>query len=107
MPFEAKDLKVGQKLKFENEKYYYQVRSVRHPFVICTLSLFGENYYSILDVDKGVRGAGTNPELSHFTDLEVEESMNALHGVHFEKKQSIAKRNQVPIVIIDVVQSKD
>lgn len=104
MQNEAKNLKKDQKVKFDNESYYYTVRAVRHPFVICTLKLFGENYYTILNTETNVRGSGSNCAFCHRTDLEIAESMLALHGEDpngFE--QEISSRNSVPISISDVV----
>lgn len=105
MPHDPKKLKTGQKVRFDNERYYYKVRAVRHPFVICTQTLFGENYYTILDVENNIRGSGTNWGFSHITDTEIAASMLALHGEDPEEfVQEISRRNRVAILITDLVE---
>lgn len=104
MNYPAKALSKNQKIRFKNEKYYFTVRSVRHPFVICTLSIFGENYHTILNVNENIRGAGTSTHFGHLSDDDVEESMNALHGRDLNGfEQAISPRDSVPIVITDVM----
>jgi hypothetical protein len=103
----AEDLKNGQKVRFDKEKYYYQVREVRHPFVICTQKLFGENYYTILDIENNIRGSGTNWGFGYITDADIAKSMLALHGEDPEEYVlEISRRNRVPIVITDVLEPK-
>mgnify|MGYP003593444969 CR=1 FL=1 len=94
-----KNLKVGQKVKLD--KSWWLVRAVRHPFIICTQSMFGKGYYTIIDVDKGFRGEGTSWGLGHDTDEQIAESMLALHGDHpSEIKQEISSRNSCPVRIV-------
>jgi len=105
--FDPKELEVGQKVKFDNENIWYLVESVRHPFVICGCKLFGKGYYTILDVDQGIRGEGTSWGLGHDTDKEIAMSMLALHGEHPEEiEQEISRRNRVPLVVISVKEKK-
>ena len=95
---DAKSLKVGQKVKLD--KSWWLVRAVRHPFVICTQSMFGKGYYTIIDVDRNIRGEGTSWGLGHNTDEQVAESMLALHGEHPDEiKQEISRRNHCDVVI--------
>lgn len=88
---DPKSLEVGQKIKFDNDHYWYVVRSVQHPFVICTTSS-SKGYYTILDVDQNIRGEGTSWGLGHKTDEEIAQSMLALHGEHTE--EIVAIRNK-------------
>ncbi|WOE32762.1 MULTISPECIES: hypothetical protein [unclassified Acinetobacter] len=98
---EAKDLKVGQKVKLD--KSWWLVRVVRHPFVICTQSIFGKGYYTIIDVEKNIRGSGTSWELGHNTDDQIAESMLALHGEHPKGiEQEISSRNNCPVSILGI-----
>lgn len=107
MEFDLKELKAGQKIKFKNEKYWYAVRIVRHPFAICTLNLFGENYYTILDVERQIRGGGTNKGFLHVTDQQVTESMLALVGEHPEGfQQSICSTRCAVLEVSDVFEPK-
>jgi hypothetical protein len=99
---DPKSLKVNQKVKFEDDHYWYVVRSVRHPFVICTTTS-SKGYYTILDVDQNIRGEGTSWGLGHKTDEQVAESMLALHGEHPEGiEQEISRRNRVHLSIVRV-----
>lgn len=99
---DPKSLKTNQKVKFEDDHYWYVVRSVRHPFVICTTTS-SKGYYTILNVDQNVRGEGTSWGLGHKTDEQVAESMLALHGEHPEGiDQEISRRNRVPLSIVQV-----
>lgn len=94
----AKDLQVGQKVKLD--KSWWLVRAVRHPFVICTQSMFGKGWYTIIDVEQNIRGEGTSWGLGHDTDNQIAESMLALHGEHPDGiKQEISRRNNVPLHI--------
>lgn len=105
--FDPKELEVGQKVKFDNENIWYLVRSVRHPFVICGCKLFGKSYYTILDVEKGIRGTGTSWGCGYITDQDVELSMLALHGEHPDEiTNEISNRNRVPMVVINVKEKK-
>lgn len=99
----ANDLKKGQKVKFDKENYYYLVRAVKHPYVICTLMIFGELYYTILDLEKNIRGSGTNEDMSYLNDVDIAEVMLALH----KNEQFISPSNQLEIVISDVVEQKN
>ncbi|MDH0657215.1 hypothetical protein N5D11_14020 [Acinetobacter johnsonii] len=100
------DLKVGQKVKLD--KTWWIVRAVRHPFVICTQNLFGKGYYTIIDVDKNIRGEGTSWGLGHNTDEQIAESMLALHGEHPEEiEQEISRRNRCSLNISSVVDLKE
>ena len=95
----AKDLEVGQKVKLDNS--WWLVRAVRYPFVICTQNMFGKGYYTIIDVERGIRGEGTSWGLGHDTDEQIAESMLALHGEHPDEiKQEISLRNNMPLNII-------
>lgn len=101
----AKDLKKGQKVRFVNELRYYLVREVRHPFVICTQKLFGNHYYTILDVEKNIRGSGTSWGFNFKTDSEIADSMLALHGEDPNGYElEISRRNRVAVVITDVIE---
>ena len=94
----ASELKVGQKVKLD--KSWWLVRAVRHPFVICTQSMFGKGYYTIIDVDQNIRGEGTSWVLGHDTDEQIAESMLALHREHpKEVQQEISRRNQCAVSI--------
>ncbi|MHA3104807.1 hypothetical protein [Acinetobacter sp. ANC 3791] len=84
---DPKSLEVGQKIKFDNDHYWYVVHSVRHPFVICTTSS-SKGYYAILDVDQNIRGEGTSWGLGHKMDEEI--------------AQEISRRNRVPLNIVQV-----
>lgn len=96
----ASELKVGQKVKLD--KSWWLVRAVRHPFVICTQSMFGKGYYTIIDVDQNIRGEGTSWVLGHDTDEQIAESMLALHREHPEEvQQDISRRNQCAVSITD------
>ena len=96
----ASELKVGQKVKLD--KSWWLVRAVRHPFVISTQSMFGKGYYTIIDVDKDIRGEGTSWALGHITDEEILLSMLALHGEHPEEiGQEISRRNHCAVNITD------
>ena len=97
----AKDLKVGQKVKLDNS--WWLVRAVRHPFVICTQSMFGKGYYTIIDVERNIRGEGTSWGLGHDTDEQIAESMLALHGEHPNGiEQEISRRNNMPLHIAKI-----
>ena len=97
----AKSLKVGQKVKLN--KSWWFVRAVRHPFVICTQSMFGKGYYTIIDVDQNIRGEGTSWGLGHNTDEQIESSMLALHGEHHEDiQQEISRRNHCAVSITGI-----
>lgn len=102
----AKNLQVGQKVKFDNENIWFTVKAVRHPYVICHTLLFGKGYYTILDVEKNIRGTGTSWGLGHETDEQIAESMLALHNEHpAEIEQEISSRNRVPLVIVEIKES--
>ncbi|WP_417212093.1 hypothetical protein [Acinetobacter venetianus] len=104
MKQKAKNLKIGQRVKFDDEKYCFTVRAVRHPFVICTLNLFGELYYTILDVENNYRGSSDSDSFSYASDECIALAMCALHGEHPLKIQNaISQRNRIEIQIRDVV----
>lgn len=103
MNHDPKLLKVGQKVKFDNENIWFTVKAVRHPFVICWCNLFGKGYYTILDVENNIRGTGTSWGLGHETDEQIAESMLALHGEHPDEiEQEISRRNRVPLKILEI-----
>ena len=102
--FNPKTLKVGQKVKLD--KSWWKVRAVRHPFIICTQNMFGKGYYTIIDIDKNIRGEGTSWGLGHDTDQQIAESMLALHGEHpNEIEQEISQRNNCPVNITAIKDS--
>lgn len=101
--FNAKNLKAGQKVKMDNS--WWKVRAVRHPFVICTQSMFGKGYYTIIDTEKNIRGEGTSWGLGHDTYKQINESMLALHGEHPDEiEQEISQRN---FCLVNITAIKD
>ena len=100
---DPKQLKECQKVKFDNENIWYAVKAVRHPFVICTTKIFGKGYYTILDVEKNIRGTGTSWGCGYITDEDIAQSMLALHGEHPDDiSNEISRRNRVPLSIVQV-----
>ena len=97
------EIKVGQKLKLEhdNRRYWWHIRSVRHPYIICTTSSFG--YYTILDLEHNIRSSGTSWGIGHRHQEDVELSMLALHEEHPEGlTQELSRRNQVVLSVLEI-----
>lgn len=96
-------IKPGQKLKLghDNHKYWWHVRAVRHPYIICTTSSFG--YYTILDLDHNIRSSGTSWGIGHRHQEDVDLSMLALHGEHPDGlTQELSRRNQVGLSVLEI-----
>lgn len=96
-------LKVGYKVKFDDEKIFrWTVRAVREEFSILTTA--GEDgYYTIVDHIAGIRGPDNCYGLGYKTDENVANSMLALFGEHPDDINiEISYRHRVPLVISEV-----
>lgn len=93
------NLKVGQKVKFDNEKRFnWTVQAVRDQFAILTATLAGKGYYTIVDLTLGVRSSGISWGLAHKTKEDCEMSMLALFGEHPDGiEQELSNRNKKKI----------
>lgn len=71
------NLKVGQKVKFDEEKRFnWTVRAVRENFAILTSA----RHYTIVDFDRGVRGPDNHYGIGYETDEQVDNAMRSLFG---------------------------
>lgn len=76
-------LKVGQKVKFDEEKRYrWTVRSVREHFAILTTTQFGKVWYTIIDFKRNVRGPDNAYGIGYLTQEDIDNAMLALFGEH-------------------------
>lgn len=91
-------LKVGNKVKFDKDKIFrWTVRAISHPFVICTTA--GDvGYYTILNLDKNVRGPDNCYGVGYATEEKILEAIGRLVSGDLE----ISRRNSVPLVIAEV-----
>lgn len=75
------ELKIGQKVKFDEEKRFrWTVRAVRENFAILTTLQFGQIWYTIIDFDRQVRGPDNCYGLGYETQKDIDEVMLALFG---------------------------
>jgi len=97
-------LKVGQKVKFDNEKrFHWTVQAVREQFAILTATFVGKGYYTIIDFNRGIRSSGTSWGLAHKTKEDCEVSMLALFGEHPDRiEQELSNRNKKVLHIAGV-----
>ncbi len=95
-------LKVGQKVKFDQEKYFrWTVRAVRSQFAILTTA--GEKgYYTIVDFVKEIRGPDNCYGVGYGTDEQVAKAMERLHEPHGLYGIEISGRHRIPLVIAGV-----
>lgn len=92
-------LKVGQKVKFDAEKYFmWTVRAVRGKFAILTSS----RHYTIVDTERNIRGTDNYGGVGYETDEQIERAMNRLHEPNEMHGIEISRRNCVPLVISGV-----
>ena len=91
-------LAIGSKVKFDDEKIFrWTVRAIRHPFVICTTSGdFG--YYTIIDLDKNIRGPDNFRGVGYSTDEQIYSALNKLVTGDLD----ISSRNKIPLVIKEI-----
>jgi hypothetical protein len=93
--------KVGNKIKFKEEKHLYTVRACNDLFVICTkpFNIKHTVLYTIIDVKKNIRGTenlifGLGAE----TDEECGEMLDRLtNGDENGLKTEISHRNCIPL----------
>ena len=53
---EAKDLAVGQKVKFSDDRLWFTVQARNERFIICNAATKNNTYHTIIDLEQGVRG---------------------------------------------------
>lgn len=98
-------LKVGQKVKFAEEKTHrWTVRAVRGQFAILTAMQFGKIWYTIIDFVKGIRGPDNCYGIGYETDEDIANAMLALHGEHPDGHTEIevSHRHKLPLSIAGV-----
>ena len=99
-------LDVGSKIKFEEERPYYEVKALTKRFAICIRPNYKDKdapIYSIIDFKKNIRGADNRVFCTGYTDLE--------HIVHnlaeLEKGDlEISYRNNIPLKIEKIKEGK-
>lgn len=97
-------LTLGQKIKFSDEPYWYEIKAITKDFVIC----WNKRHYTIIDLQNGVRGPGTSWGLGHETDEQILETVLALHGRHpNEIDQEVSRRNRVNLDIEKLTCDRD
>lgn len=91
------NLKVGQKVKFDEEKYFnWTVRAVRENFAILTSA----RHYTIVDFDRGVRGPDDHYGVGYETDEQINNAMRSLFGeVEFDQHIEVSHRHNRAIKI--------
>ena len=92
------ELKVGQPLKFDDEKIFrWTIKSIGLPYVICTTA--GPlGYYTILNVEKGIRGPDNFGGVGYQTPKDCESALIGLLSGELE----ISNRHKIPLVISEV-----
>lgn len=84
---------LGQMIKFSNEKQWYEVKAIANDYFICHRPYGDDWFYTIVDMNRGVRGPGTSWGLGHETDEQFIKSMLALYGRHpYEIDQEVSLR---------------
>ncbi|GEK44424.1 hypothetical protein [Acinetobacter johnsonii] len=54
---EAKELVVGQQVKFSDDHLWFTVQARDERFIICNAEAKNNTFHTIIDLDQGVRGA--------------------------------------------------
>jgi len=73
-------LKVGDKIKFTEDKKPYTVKASKVQFAICTYPAFGKVVYCIIDFERGIRAPDdyVMGSLGYKTPEDIEEAMRRL-----------------------------
>jgi hypothetical protein len=97
---EFKTLKIGDKIYWKNEKKGYIIKAKDKRYIIATKKLFGNIYYSILDLEKGICSTNNyvfNP-YDYDNQEEIDKSLIDLNKGEYQ----LSKRHQVYILqVID------
>ena len=93
---EAKDLKVGQQVKFNDDRLWFTVQARNERFIVCSAETKADTYHTIIDLDQGVRGDDNLVFHQGYDDREHCESrlQDFING-----EIEISHRNRVPLVI--------
>lgn len=95
---EAKDLKVGQQVKFNNDRLWFTVQACNERFIVCNAVTKADTYHTIIDLDQGVRG---DDNLVFHQGYDDREHCEARLKDFISGEIEISHRNRVPLVIVD------
>lgn len=89
------NLKVGQKVKFSDDRLWFTVQARNERYIILTTS----KYHSIIDLDQGVRGADNLVFHNGYDNQkECEDRLNDFISGEIE----VSRRNRVLVQIAEV-----
>lgn len=97
---DLKNLKVGDKIYWKNEKKCYTIKAKNDRYLIVVKILFGKPHYSILDLQEGV--CSTNDYIFNPYDYSNQEDIDK-SLIDLEKNEyELSRRNQAYILqVID------
>lgn len=89
--------KVGDLIRFAEEKRPYRVRGRSNRFLICTKPAFGSVLYSIVDFERMERGPGDKIFNGPYeTDDQITDRMHEL----ISGRLGVSRRHGIPLVIV-------
>ena len=97
---EAKDLVVGQKVKFSDDRLWFTVQARNERFVICNAVTKNNTYHTIIDLDQGVRG---DDNLVFHDGYDNREHCEARLKDFIDGEIEVSHRNRVRLTIIAVM----
>lgn len=94
------EVKVGNKVKFSNDRSWFTVQARNDRFIICNAVHKNNIWHTIIDLEKNIRGDDNMVLHSGYDNKEECEA----RLVQFENNElEISHRNNVPLEIIQVI----
>lgn len=97
---DAKDLVVGQQVKFSNDRLWFTVQARNERFVICNAVTKNNTYHTIIDLDQGVRG---DDNLVFHDGYDDREHCEARLKDFIDGEIEISHRNRVRLEVAGVI----
>lgn len=97
----TKEIKVGSRIWFAEEKKPYKVRAFNDRFIVCTkpANLHKTYYYTVVDLERDIRGTET---IGWCRDFEQDEDCWDSIADLAKGEAEISRRNNIPLYVVRV-----